>query len=154
MGFSAGGHLASMAGTLFQQPMPIDDEVSKQSPRPDFVCLVYPVISAHVKGVAHGCPRKLLPEGATGEELKALSSDLNVTKDSPPTFLAHALDDGGVKCSNSERMHAALKACGVPTELRLYDKGGHGGGFGREGTDSSQWFAHFAEWMRKRGLLP
>jgi len=152
-GFSAGGHLASMSGTLFDQKVPGNDKISKQSPRPDFMCLIYPVISAHVKGVAHSCPSRLLNKGYSQQQRKSLSSDLNVTKRTPPTFLGHAKDDRGVPCKNSELMYAALVKCKVPAMLKIYEKGGHGGSFGGKGVDSEQWLNHFQQWLIETKLI-
>ena len=153
MGFSAGGHLASMAGTLFAERPPVTDEVSKENTRPDFMCLIYPVISAHLDGVAHKCPAKLLDKGYSPKQLKSLSGDLNVTGQTPPAFLAHAKDDHSVSYKNSELMYAALQAYNTPAELNIYEQGGHGASFGRQGVDSSQWPAHCADWLTRMKFI-
>ena len=154
IGFSAGGHLASMTGTLFAHKPPLTDEISKQNARPDFMCLIYPVISAHVKDVAHKCPSKLLPEGYSPKELKSLSSDLNVRTKTPPAFLAHAKDDPSVSYKNSRLMYEALQANNIPAKLNIYEQGAHGGSFGRQGADSSQWFEHCTDWLTKMKFIP
>jgi acetyl esterase/lipase len=151
MGFSAGGHLAATAGTLFGKYSFGNDAVSKVASRPDFMALVFPVITTR-KGIAHGCSRSPVDPKLSKEQLPEMSSELNVSKQTPPTFLAHAKDDTTVNYQNSVLMHEALLAHGVPTELKLYEKGGHGFGLGREGTDSMQWPGDFVAWMK--GLYP
>ncbi|WP_372808797.1 alpha/beta hydrolase [Pontiella sp.] len=147
MGFSAGGHLAATAGTLFGKYSFGNDAVSKVDSRPDFMGLVFPVITTR-KGIAHGCSRSPVDPRLSKQQVPEMSCELNVTKQTPPTFLAHAKDDATVKYQNSVLMHEALLAHGVATELKLYEKGGHGFGLGREGTDSMQWPGDFVAWMK------
>ena len=143
MGFSAGGHLASMAATLFDKTVYTKGKIAAVSCRPDFAVLVYPVINSYTKGVAHGCVKKL----TTPDKLKSISSELNITKDTPPTFLVHAEDDRGVVPKNSILMYEALKKAGVKAELKLYKKGGHGFGIGRVGLDSAAWISDCKQWL-------
>ena len=116
--------------------------------KPNFACLGYPVISTK-QGVKHGCVTAPLPADASDEVRALMSVDKNVTKNNPPTFFFHAKDDGGVVPENSILMHEALKANGVKSELKLYEKGGHGFGLGRAGTDSVNWFGEFIVWLNK-----
>lgn len=154
MGFSAGGHLASMAGTLFNRYSFGSDEISRVSSRPDFMCLAYPVISTK-KSIAHGSIFSLIDSTqAEGNILKVLSSELNVTKDTPPAFLFHAKDDKSVSPQNSVLMYEALKKYGIPSELKLYSEGGHGFGIGRMGTDSVNWPKDFIAWLSKMKYIP
>lgn len=153
MGFSAGGHLAASAGTLYSKYQFGTDAISKVDDRPDFLSLGYPVISTK-KGVAHGCVRSPLKAGASAEQASEMSAETNVTAQTPPTFLFHAKDDKGVVAANSELMHQALKDNNVPTELKLYAKGGHGFGLGRKGTDSTKWSADFIHWLTLRKVIP
>jgi acetyl esterase/lipase len=146
MGFSAGGHLAASAGTLYAKYSFGSDEISKVSSRPDFMCLGYPVISTQ-KEIAHGCVRHPLTAGFSPEQLAEMSCELNVTAQTPPAFLLHAKDDKVVLPQNSMVMHEALQQQGVPTELKLYEQGGHGFGLGRTGTDSTQWSDDFIDWL-------
>ena len=146
MGFSAGGHLAASAGTLYSKYSFGTDEISKVSSRPDFMCLGYPVISTQ-KEFQHGCVRSPLKAGYTPAQLKEMSCELNVNAQTPPTFLMHAKNDKGVLPQNSIVMHEALKKQGVATELKLYEQGGHGFGLGRTGTDSTQWMGDFIDWL-------
>lgn len=153
MGFSAGGHLTATAGTLFDRYEFGSDAVAAVSARPDFMCLVYPVITTR-EGVAHGCVRAPVDSKLKATQLPEMSCELNVTEQTPPTFLAHAKDDKVVKSQNSVLMYEALQAKGVPAELRLYEEGGHGFGLGHEGKDSKQWSDDFVAWMRQMHFLP
>ena len=149
MGFSAGGHLASMASTWFDRPVHTIGHIAETSCRPDFAVLVYPVINTYTKGVAHGCPKKLID----ADQLKTISSELNVTAQTPPTFLAHAKDDRAVKPQNSILMYEALQKNNIPSELKLYEKGGHGFGIGKESNDSSAWINDCKMWLTKIGMI-
>jgi len=153
MGFSAGGHLASMAGTLFAEYTFGSDDLSRVSARPDFMCLVYPVISTQ-GAIAHRCPQSLVRHRADDQSLARLSSESNVTDETPPTFLVHARDDGAVHYENSVVMHRALKRNNVPSELKLYATGGHGFGPGRAGDDSAAWIDDFVAWLHKEKEEP
>lgn len=127
MGFSAGGHLASTAGTHFDAgDAKAADPIEHLSSRPDFMILVYPVITMDA-GVTHGGSRaNLLGENPSPELVRNYSNELQVTDQTPPTFLVHAGDDDAVPVQNSLRFHAALVAHKVPAELHVYPKGGHG----------------------------
>jgi len=153
MGFSAGGHLASAAGTLFSKYSFGSDEVSKRSPRADFMALIYPVITTQ-KDLGHKSAHSLLPDDADNQFLTLLSNELNVSKETPATFLVHAEDDSAVTHQNSLLMHKALNKISVPSTLKLYKKGGHGFGIGRQGTDSQRWSEDFLLWLDKMKLLP
>ncbi len=148
MGFSAGGHLAASVGTLYSEYNYGEDDISKVSSRPDFVCLGYPVITTR-EGVANGCIWAPLPAEHSNEQSQELSCELNVNAQTPPTFLMHAKDDSGVLPENSVVLYEALKRNGVVTELKLYEQGGHGFGLGRHGTDSTQWLEDFLYWLQE-----
>ena len=152
LGFSAGGHLTGSAATLYGKCVAGDDAISKVSARPDFAVLGYPVITSDPK-FRHRCIGALLPQDASQEQLDAISCERNVTADTPPCFFFHAKDDKGVVPENSELMHQALKKAGVPTELKLYQKGGHGFGLGRKGADSTQWPADLLVWLKQIKVL-
>ncbi|MDF7826933.1 alpha/beta hydrolase [Pontiellaceae bacterium B12227] len=152
MGFSAGGHLAACAGTLHSAYRFGVDEISKVSSRPDFMALVFPVISTQ-KNLAHGCIHLPLSSECSPRQRTEMSCEQNVNATTPPTFLAHAKDDTTVPYGNSVVMHEALKKQGVSTELILYEKGGHGFGLGRAGTDSTQWPGDFICWLQEVGIL-
>lgn len=152
MGFSAGGHLASTAGTLFSKYTFGNDKISKISSRPDFMCLVYPVISSREE-IAHDCLRFLVGDKSEKQSLVCLSNELNVTKKTPPTFIVHAKDDRGVNPQNSILMYESLKTMDIPAELKLYEKGGHGFGVGHQGTDSEIWIDDFVNWLSRMNFI-
>lgn len=153
MGFSAGGHLASAAGTLCSKYSFGDDRISKNSSRPDFMCLIYPAITTKPE-IGHACLKTLIAPRADPQTQALLSNELNVTRETPPTFLVHAKDDKNVKYENSVVMNEALQKQGVPSELKLYAEGGHGFGLGRKGTDSEQWTDDFVAWLHKMKFIP
>ena len=147
LGFSAGGHLAASAGTRYSREAEFcNDDLSKVSARPDFVGLVYPVISSD-PAIRHRCVDSLLPADAPQSALDAISPEKLVTADTPPMFLAHSTNDKGVVPANSELMHAALQSAGVPSEIHLYKEGAHGFGLGAREQDCSQWPSAFVSWV-------
>jgi len=152
MGFSAGGHLASTAGTHFDAGDPeAIDAVEQQSCRPDFMVLVYPVIQMDTGG-HKGTQTNLLGPDPTPELLTLYSNDRHVTDRTPPAFLAHALDDNVVPPSNSAAFRDALKAHGVPVEYLQLPSGGHGLN-GYKGPMWDAWQNASLEWLAKRGFL-
>jgi hypothetical protein len=155
LGFSAGGHLASTTGTHFDYgDKTAKEAIDRVSSRPDFMILVYPVITFEEPYVHKGSRRNLLGDRQNDEAMqKYLSNNLQVTSDTPPNILIHAKDDKGVKVENSILFNQACLAKGVPSELRLYEKGGHGFDLGREGTDSTQWSKDCEDWLRSRDLI-
>lgn len=154
LGFSAGGHLASSAGTHFQEAASDRvDAIDDSSCRPDFMVLVYPVISFTQPYTHKGSKRNLLGQEPSEELVRRFSNELQVTPETPPTFLIHADDDKGVPPENSVSFYLALRKAKVPAEMHIYPKGGHGFGLGRGGTAASNWPAVCAQWMRGRGLL-
>lgn len=154
MGFSAGGHLAATAATHFDDGDPAAKEpVDRAGCRPDFAILIYPVISMQT-GVTHGGSRRnLLGPDPDGTLVTLLSNERQVTAQTPPTFLVHARDDRVVIPKNSELFRDACRKAGVPVELHLYEKGGHGFGLGRKGQDSAAWPKACAAWLRSRKLI-
>jgi len=157
-GFSAGGHLASTAGTHFDYGnKDAQDPIDRQSCRPDFMVLAYPVITMET-GVTHnGTKNNLLGPNPDEKLVELLSNDKQVTKDTPPTFLFHTKADTAVVYENSVRFHNACKLAGVPVEMHLYENGEHGVGLGRDpkltGGDQSlrTWTDRLADWMKSRG---
>lgn len=135
LGFSAGGHLVVAACTNFDKRAyePID-AVDQVSCRPDFGVAIYPG-GVIVKG------------SATGE----LAPEIRITKDTPPIFIAQAGDDPG--SDNSVYLFLALKRAGVPAELHMYTKGGHGFGIKPTGKPSATWTDRCIEWMKSEGIL-
>jgi len=148
MGFSAGGHLASTVGTHFNKA--VIDNKNKINLRPDFMILVYPVISFS-DSIGHiGSRDNLIGKKPSPEDIKTYSNELQVTPQTPPTFLVHAKDDDVVKVENSVDFYDALKKNNVPAEIYLYEKGGHGFGMNNE-TSSVKWMDLVHQWMLKKG---
>lgn len=149
MGFSAGGHLAATAATHFDKPVL---ESASASVRPDFVVLGYPVIS-FTDSIAHlGSRNNLLGKSPSPEKIREYSNELQVTAETPPTFLVHASDDKVVLPANSIRFYESLLKNGVAAELHIYEKGGHGFGMNNPTTEE-KWMESFKNWLISRGLL-
>jgi acetyl esterase/lipase len=153
MGFSAGGHLASSAGTHFDPGIRDDvDDLRHISCRPDFLVLGYPVISMDEAIYHGGSTRNLLGDAPDPKLLKLFSNELQVTEKTPPTFLVSTSDDR-VNAENSMRFYLALKRAGVPAEMHIYEKGGHGYGIRKTDINVSNWPERCRQWMDARGLL-
>lgn len=129
LGFSAGGHVAASLGTRYHDTVyPPVDEIDRQSARPAFMALVYPVITM-LAAIDHPISRQqLLGELPTDEQVNRYSPEQNVDSETPPTFLLHAVDDPSVKVENSVVMFSALRRRGVPVEMHLFEQGKHGFG--------------------------
>ncbi|RPD47013.1 alpha/beta hydrolase [Hymenobacter sediminis] len=150
MGFSAGGHLASTAGTHFATP--VGDAKDKTSVRPDFLMLIYPVISLSDSLMHAGSRNNLLGEKPTAEKVKLYSNELQVTAQTPPTFLVHAQDDQVVKVQNSLAFYEACLHHKVPVEMHLYPLGGHGFGMNNK-TTKDNWTDRLQNWLDAGGWL-
>jgi acetyl esterase/lipase len=150
MGSSAGGHLASTLLTHFDSGnASAEDPIDRQSSRPDLGILCYPVITM-VGGTTHqGSKRNLLGENPSEELVKSLSNDLQVTKDTPPTFLWHTYEDTGVVPDNSMLFALALQKNRVPYELHIYEKGKHGIGL----ANGHPWTEQCLRWLKLRGFV-
>ncbi len=152
MGFSAGGHLASLVTTRFNDSFPEfegGDATDKLSARPDFSILIYPVISMD-QTLGHGGSRKnLLGDNPAPEQIEKYSTDKAVTKETPPVFLLTTCDDF-VDCRNSLQFAAACKANKVPVSLHLFQNGGHGYGLHGKG-DVQEWPSLLDQWVKARG---
>lgn len=153
-GFSAGGHLASTASTHFDAGNAnASDPVERESSRPDFTVLCYPVISLD-DAIAHaGSKRNLLGENFDPALVENLSNEKQVSAQTPPTFLFHTSDDPGVMVENSIRYYLALRAHGVPAELHVYEHGPHGVGLAPFDPVLSTWPPLLEGWMRFHGWL-
>lgn len=144
MGFSAGGHLASTLGTHFDSSfIPNRERINL---RPDFMILIYPVISMTDKLTHIGSRNNLLGADPPIEKINFFSCELNVTDKTPPTWLVHAGDDKMVDVDNSIVFYEALRHRKVPSEMHLYPKGGHGFVL-KLATD--EWMQPLFEWMKK-----
>ncbi|MGB7395956.1 MAG: alpha/beta hydrolase [Pricia sp.] len=148
MGFSAGGHLASTLGTHFNEEVyeSIDD-ADTQSARPDFMALIYPVITLTKKSKHSGSGKNLLGENPGKEMLTRFSNELQVTSETPPTLLVHATDDEAVPVENSLMFFQALKDKGVSATMHIYPKGGHGFSFARKDHHLRGWTERLFEWI-------
>jgi acetyl esterase/lipase len=153
LGFSAGGHVASTAGTHFDAGRPDDpDPIERVSCRPDFLLLVYPVVTMGEK--THKLSKtKLLGADPKPELVRLFSNETQVTEDTPPAFLAHARDDKSVPPDNSRRFVAALRAHNVPVEYLELPSGGHGLN-GCKGPLWEEWKAKSLVWLASRGFAP
>jgi acetyl esterase/lipase len=149
MGFSAGGHLASTAGTHFQQAY-IENK-QNTSLRPDFMILVYPVISLDDSIGHKGSRERLLGNNPSAEKILEYSNHTKITSLTPPTFLVHAKDDG-VSIHNSLAFAEALKKNKVPYRIHVYEKGGHGYGMNNP-TSEVKWMDLVERWLREKEWL-
>jgi acetyl esterase/lipase len=141
MGFSAGGHLASTAGTHF-------DATS----RPDFLILGYPVITLEPPFAHEMSRRMLLGDEPDPKLVQLLSNEKQVTADTPPTFLFHTDGDKSVPAENSVQFYLALRKAGVPAEMHIYQRGAHGAGLGVKDTILASWPARLADWLNLHEL--
>lgn len=154
MGFSAGGHLASTVATHYTAgKLLAGDPVERHSSRPDFVILGYPVISLTMPYSHRGSMTNLLGPEPDPEMLAYLSSENQVTKDTPPTFLFHTTTDTGVSAMNSVVFYSALIEAGVPAEMHIFEQGKHGLGLAPDDPALSVWPDLCIAWLRTRGLL-
>ena len=153
IGFSAGGHLASTAATHFDAGKPdATDPVEKVSCRPDFAILIYPVITMDATTHA-GSRSNLLGKDPSPELIKRYSNETQVTDKTPPTFLAHPLDDKVVAPANSQSFYKALQAHQVPSKYLELASGGHGLN-GYKGPMWDAWQTQSLEWLAELKLLP
>jgi acetyl esterase/lipase len=150
MGFSAGGHLASSLSTHFLEK--VYEPADSTSARPDFSILIYPVISMGSSITHLGSRNNLLGEKPSGELIIHFSNELQVSKQTPPAFLIHSIDDNAVPVQNSINYAMALKRFNIPCELHIYETGGHGYGLGRSTGTESTWPDACEKWLKARGF--
>ncbi|MBO9611304.1 MAG: alpha/beta hydrolase [Dyadobacter sp.] len=148
MGFSAGGHLASTAGTHFGTRY--IDETGKTSLRPDFMILINPVISFNDSTGHIGSRDNLLGKNADPETIRLFSNELQVGPATPPAFLAHSGADVVVPVSNSVSFYNAMQKSGVKGALHIYSRGEHGF---LTYPPFRVWFDDVVEWMRSEYLI-
>jgi acetyl esterase/lipase len=154
LGFSAGGHLASTAETHFDVGNPgAADAIDRVSSRPDFAVLAYPVISFTTEYTHGGSSKNLLGENPKLELLKELSSELNVTARTPPTFLFSTSTDTGVPPENSVAFYLALHKAGVPAELHVFESAPHGVGLDLSDPAVGEWSHLLLHWFRERSVV-
>lgn len=149
MGFSAGGHLASTAGTHFDSGNPgARDPIDRLNCRPDFMILGYPVISMADSITHHGTKKALLRSDPSPQRVKEFSNELQVTGETPPTFLFLAADDKTVPPENSLVFFEALKKHSVPAEMHIYPEGGHGFSLAIHNPHLNTWTEACARWLQ------
>lgn len=148
MGFSAGGHLASSAGTHFDAR--IIENPENTDLRPDFMVLVNPVISFSNEIGHPGSRNNLLGKSASAEKINFFSNELHVNQSTPQTFLVHTADDSVVSPENSFSFYHALRKNKVSAELHIYSEGEHG--FLKKPV-FEEWFGRTVNWMKDRNLI-
>jgi acetyl esterase/lipase len=154
LGFSAGGHLASTAGTHFDSGRPdATDPVERMSSRPTFMILGYPVISLETEFTHRDSRSNLLGEDPQLDLVHSLSNETQVTSMTPPTFLVHTNQDAGVPAENSVLFYLALRRAGVPAEMHIYEKGQHGLGMAPDDPVFSTWMGRLRDWLKIRGVI-
>lgn len=150
IGFSAGGSLAALTGSHFNDAKLAN--TNNISLRPDFMVLLYPVISMADSLTHKGSHDNLLGLTPTPEQVRYFSNELNVTSSTPPTMLVHAEDDNVVNVKNSLYYYQALLKNKVPAELIIYPKGGHGFGLNNK-TTPDKWMDNCKNWMIGNGWM-
>ena len=155
IGSSAGGHLASTIATHYDMgKADATDPIERESSRPDYVILCYAVITMGDNTHA-GSRKNLLGENPSKKLIDELSNEKHVTKDTPPCFIWHTWEDNAVKVENALAFAAAMQRAGVPYDLHIYEKGGHGMGLGggRAGGPYHPWTNDVIYWLKTRGVL-
>ena len=154
MGFSAGGHLAATMGTHFDDGNAADpDPVQRAGSRPDFLVLGYPVISFTTAYTHQGSLHNLLGNTPDPKLMQNLSNELQVTAQTPPTFLFHTTEDKTVPVENSVLFYLALRKAGVSAEMHIFERGPHGVGLALRDPALGMWPELLRNWFRARGLL-
>ncbi len=154
-GFSAGGHLASTTATHFN-PENIWEKnpLANISCRPDFAVLIYPVVTMNEQWGHMGSRENLLGKTHDLKLINYYSNELQVTSQTPPTFIILADDDTGVLPQNSIEYYSALKRNGVPAEMHIFNEGGHGFGMYKKGKAHDNWPEILVVWMKSRQIIP
>ena len=154
IGFSAGGHLCSTVLTHFDEGnAQATDPIDRESSRPDFGILCYPVIDFDQPYTHKGSQRNLIGDDAPKELVQSLSNSTQVTKQTPPTFLWHTAEDTVVPIENSLRFYSALSANGVLSELHCFPSGRHGLGLAAKFPGANQWPELCKQWLIARKVI-
>ncbi len=149
IGFSAGGHLASTLGTQFDSPNHFKETaIDTISARPDFMALIYPVVTMKLDYTHKGSRTNLLGESPSKDLVNQFSNELQVAKNTPPTFIVHAEDDHAVPIENSLQLYQELKNKGIEAELHVYPHGGHGFGLALGRGRLEHWTDRLYEWLQ------
>ncbi len=144
IGASAGGHLAACAATMF----------TNNVERPDFVALVYPVITMQDPFAHKGSRKALLGDNPSRELIERWSVEKHVRKDTPPVFLVATMADKSVPVENTLMFYQALRNAGVPAEMHVYAQGSHGNSLDPQFGPTAEWPKRCEEWLRFNGWLP
>jgi acetyl esterase/lipase len=148
MGFSAGGHLASTVATHFEKSL--IDNPGKINLHPDFLIIVYPVISMQDNLTHPDSRTNLLGASPSKEVIDLFSNEMQVTDNTPPTYIIHAADDKLVDVDNSISFFEALRHHNVPVEMHIYPKGGHGFVLRQK---PEEWMVPLFSWMRNSKII-
>ncbi len=147
LGFSAGGHLAATLHTQYDRI--VYRSKYALSAKPDFAVLIYPVISMDEKITHQGSKDRLLGLNPSKQQIASFSNELQVNKETSPTFIVHATNDSSVPVENSLRYYKALLQHNVPAAMHIYQSGGHGFGLGRN-PENSGWVQALDQWLNYR----
>jgi len=154
LGFSAGGHLAMTASTIFDGGRAdAEDPIDRTGSRPDFAVLGYPVISMTAAWTHQGSKRNLLGDPADADLAAKLSGEKAVTKETPPTFIFQTNQDTAVPAENAVHYYLALRQNSVPAEMHIFERGAHGVGLANNDPALSAWSSLLANWLRGRSLI-
>jgi acetyl esterase/lipase len=154
MGFSAGGHLAMSASTMFDAgDSRAVDPIDRVASRPDFAVLGYPVISMTAPWTHQGSKQNLLGANPDPALARRMSGEFAVTKETPQTFVFQTNEDTVVPAENSLHYFLALRQAGVPAEMHIFEKGPHGVGLANDDPALSPWSVLLANWLRGRGVI-
>lgn len=154
IGFSAGGHLAGwLASRQSVATQAVNDAIDREPLSPRAAALIYPVITMTAPLAHNGSRVELIGEPASDEKRRAYSLENAVEPTTPPTFLAHAIDDKTVPVENSLMMLASLRAAHIPAEAHLFETGGHGFGLTLPDGTASPWPDLFETFAKRHGLL-
>lgn len=148
MGFSAGGHLASTEATHFNKAY-IENN-NNTSLRPDFLILVYPVISMKDSLTHLDSRNNLLGKNPPQKLIDQFSNELQINENTPPAYITHAGDDNLVDVDNSIVFYEALRHHKVPAELHIYPKGGHGFVLSQP---TEEWMFPLFKWMKNSKII-
>jgi acetyl esterase/lipase len=151
IGFSAGGHLASTISTHYAEK--VYDVKDNISARPDFSLLIYPVVSMDTTITHRGTRNNLIGINPTEKNVLRFSNEKQITSDTPPAFLVHSSDDNAVPVMNSIGYYRGLQKNKIPTELHIFQKGGHGYGLSPKGGTESSWPGLCIKWLEAMGLI-
>jgi acetyl esterase/lipase len=150
IGFSAGGHLASTISTHY--PDKVYDVTDTVSARPDFSLLIYPVITMDATFTHAGSRKNLLGDNPSDDLIQRFSNELQVNEKTPPAFMVHSADDNVVPVKNSIVYFEQLVKYKIPSELHIFQKGGHGYGLGGDRDTQSAWPDLCLRWLKASGF--